>query len=282
MDFTPDYVVVGHVTRDLLSDGGVHLGGTATYGAITAARLGLRVGVMTSCEPAYLASGIGPNIAVSRLPAADTTTFENVYTSGSRRQYLRGVAARLTSEQMPEAWRRSPVVHLGPVAQEVDPLMAECFPDSLLGVTPQGWLRCWGTDGAVGRCLWPDAENVLGSATVTILSPEDIGGDRSLLHHYLACSKLLVLTLGRNGAIVHHRGSARRVPAFRGEEVDPTGAGDVFAAAFLIRYKETGDCIEAARFGNSAASFVVEGPGATRIATRDQVEWRMHHGRRYD
>lgn len=282
MDLTPDYVVVGHVTRDVLSDGGYHLGGTASYAAITAARLGLQVGVLTSCEPGYLGSGIGPSIAVRCQETTVTTTFENVYTSGSRRQYLRGVAARLTCDHVPEAWLRAPLVHLGPVAQEVDPAMACCFPDSLLGVTPQGWLRCGGADGTVGRCQWTDAEKVLSLSTVTILSPEDLGGDRSLLRQYLRWSRLLVLTLGRKGAIVHSRASARRVPAFQAEEVDPTGAGDVFAAAFLISYKETGDCIEAARFGNCAASFAIEGPGATTVATREQIERRLRHGRCYD
>ena len=59
-----------------------------------------------------------------------------------------------------------------------------------------------------------------------------------------------VLTVGREGAIVYHEGRQQRVPAYAVEEVDPTGAGDVFATAYLIRLHETGDVIEAARFAN--------------------------------
>ena len=47
----PGYVVVGHITRDLLSTGDSRMGGTATYAAVTAARLGYRVGVLTSARP---------------------------------------------------------------------------------------------------------------------------------------------------------------------------------------------------------------------------------------
>ena len=54
-------------------------------------------------------------------------------------------------------------------------------------------------------------------------------------------------------------------------EVDPTGAGDVFAAAYLIRYHETGDPYEAAQFANLVASFSVEAPGTEGIPTRDEV-----------
>jgi sugar/nucleoside kinase (ribokinase family) len=54
--------------------------------------------------------------------------------------------------------------------------------------------------------------------------------------------------------------------------VDPTGAGDVFATAFLIRLAETGDPGQAARFANVTASFSVEGWGMAAIPTRLQVE----------
>ena len=47
----PEYLVVGNVTKDLLPGGGYVLGGTATYSAIAALRLGLRVGVLTAVSP---------------------------------------------------------------------------------------------------------------------------------------------------------------------------------------------------------------------------------------
>jgi sugar/nucleoside kinase (ribokinase family) len=60
--------------------------------------------------------------------------------------------------------------------------------------------------------------------------------------------------------------------------VDLTGAGDVFASAFLVRLDETAqssgveDPWEAARFANAVASFSVEGQGISAIPSREQVD----------
>jgi sugar/nucleoside kinase (ribokinase family) len=65
------------------------------------------------------------------------------------------------------------------------------------------------------------------------------------------------------------------VPSLPRQEVDPTGAGDVFATGFLVRYHETGDPLEAAAFGACAASCAVEGVGTSTLGDRDEVARRM-------
>ena len=67
-------------------------------------------------------------------------------------------------------------------------------------------------------------------------------------------------------------------PAFKVGEVDPTGAGDAFAAAFLIELKRSDAPVESALFASCAASFVVEAPGADGIPTPDQVAERLARG----
>jgi 1D-myo-inositol 3-kinase len=63
------------------------------------------------------------------------------------------------------------------------------------------------------------------------------------------------------------------------QEVDPTGAGDVFAAGFLIGLAESRDPLTAARFAVATASMSVAGVGMTAIPTRPQVdEWLSRHG----
>ena len=57
--------------------------------------------------------------------------------------------------------------------------------------------------------------------------------------------------------------------------VDSTGAGDVFATAFLLRYHEAGDPLEAGSFAACAASCVVEGVGASTLGDRAEVLRRM-------
>jgi sugar/nucleoside kinase (ribokinase family) len=274
----PEYLVIGHVTQDLVPEGGYRQGGTATYAALAALYLGKRVGVLTS-----VGAGIEPfpqnSVWVQVRPSPQSTVFENIYMGRARKQYVRGVADVLTPQDLPAAWRRAPIVHLGPVAQEVSPELAEAFDDALIGVTPQGWLRRWDDDGLVLPAEWPESERILDAAHVVVLSLEDLGGDRPRLEALARRARLLVLTLGEQGALVYQHGGHQRVPAFEVEEVDPTGAGDVFATGFLIRYAETGDAIEAARFANCVASFVVQGIGPANLPSREQVEERLEHGR---
>jgi sugar/nucleoside kinase (ribokinase family) len=57
--------------------------------------------------------------------------------------------------------------------------------------------------------------------------------------------------------------------------VDPTGAGDVYIAAFDIKYSETKDPYKSARFASAAASFVVEDWGPKNIPTEEMVRKRL-------
>ena len=278
LSVAPGYLVVGHVSRDLAADGASRAGGTATYSALTARRLGLRVGVVTSGNSEVPFFADEPSIAVHCQLAEHTTTFENVYSPAGRRQYIHALAGWLSAADLPPGWKGASIVHLGPVAQEVDPGLAGIFPNALLGVTPQGWLRRWDQQGLVSPAEWEHASRVLRLADVVVLSLADIGGDRGRLDFYTSLARLLVLTVGQDGAFVYCQGREHHVPAYVVTEVDPTGAGDVFAAAYLVRLHETGDAIEAARFANCAASFVVEGLGTANVPSREQIEWRVRHG----
>ena len=273
----PDYLVIGHVTQDLVEDQRYVHGGTATYAALVAARLGLKTGVLTSVGP-----GVTPfpenSVYVQNCPSNASTVFENIYLGRARKQYVRSVARELTPSGLPSAWEDASIVHLGPIAQEVSPDFVDSFGDALVGVTPQGWLRRWDEHGLVRPAEWLEGERVLDRADVVILSLEDLGGDRSRLERYIRRARLLVLTVGERGAIVYRTSGHQRVRAFQACEVDPTGAGDVFAAGFLIRYAETEDAIEAARFANCVASFIVEGLGAENTPSREQVEKRLATG----
>ena len=87
--------------------------------------------------------------------------------------------------------------------------------------------------------------------------------------------EVLAYTRGDRGAEICKRGTWRHIDAFPAETVDPTGAGDVFATAFLVRFRETSDPWEAARFAASAASFVVESDGLANIPDRAMIEGRL-------
>ena len=54
--------------------------------------------------------------------------------------------------------------------------------------------------------------------------------------------------------------------------MDPTGAGDVFAATFLIQYQRDGDAWQAAAAAACAGSLAVEGEGWSAVADRAALD----------
>ena len=271
MSSYPDYVVIGHITRDLYN-GGHKIGGTATFSALTARAMGYRVGIVTSAGSEIDASPLPTDIDIVVRAAEATTTFENFYEDGHRSQFIWSQANLLTSKDVPLAWSGSPIVHLGPVAQEVDPGLIDCFADSLLGLTPQGWMRGWDKTGKVHPLEWRPAEALPRRADALILSQEDVGGDMALVRAYASRTRLLVVTTGWEGATVYHGEEVRVFPAPQVHEQDPTGAGDIFATALLTALHETRDPWLSAQYANCVASHSVERSGLASIPTVDEIE----------
>ncbi len=228
-----DYLVIGHLSVDLTPNG-PRLGGTAVYAALTAKALGMRVGIVSSWG---MEIPVGPleNIPLVNFPTDVSTTFENVYTPQGRVQFLRNNASGLDYYQVPEKWRSANIIHLAPVAQEVEPGLVRNFPEAFIGVTPQGWMRAWQGDGRVYPTEWPEASFVLERADAAVMSIEDVGGDESRVDEMAASCKVLAVTEAADGVRLFWNGDVRRFRPPAVKEVDPTGSGDIFAAAFFTR-----------------------------------------------
>ena len=273
----PDYLVIGTITKDVVP-AGFTLGGTVTYAAITARNLGKRAAIVTSAEPHLTLPPVFDGIECVRLPARHTTTFRNVYTNGARQQYIEARSDPIRANAIPGDWLGVPLVHLGPLAREIDEDIVHQFPGSWVMATPQGWFRSWDERGFVSLGKWAGAGRLLPHLTALVLSDEDVRGDPGCIEQFAALTRTVVVTNGARGCTVYHAGEERHFPARPAHEVDPTGAGDVFAAAFLIRLQETTraggmpDPWDAARFANVVASFSVEGPGIMAIPRRELVE----------
>ena len=265
-----DYLVIGHLTEDVTSTG-LRLGGTAAYSALTARAFGLRTGIVTSVgETTSLELLRG--IPVMKVPSPHSTTFENHRTASGRTQVLRHRASEITLESLPEAWRKAPIVHLGPVAQELAPEVAGVFAASMLGITPQGWMRAWDTAGNVTACAWSSASAILPRAGAVVISREDVHGDEDAIHAMAQQTRVLAVTEGAAGSVLYWNGDSRRFRAPNVAEVDDVGAGDVFAAALFIRLYMTRDPWEAARFATLLAARSVTRPGFAGIPTGRDIE----------
>lgn len=268
-----DYLIIGHITQDLTPQGPA-LGGTASYAALTARSLGLRVGIVTSCRP-DLDLGIFDGISIFRKDAAENSTFINTYTPTGRIQHIKGVAETLTLEDIPPAWRSSPIIHLGPIAHEISPEIASAFPQAILGVTPQGYMRVWDQDGLIAYHVWEDAADVLSHADVGVMSIEDVHGDEDVVSEYASLLPVLVVTEGAAGARIYWNGDIRNIRAPQVNEIDPVGAGDIFATSFFIRYQTTRDPWEAARFATLLAANSVTRKTLDGVPTPEEVKQVM-------
>ena len=265
-----DYLVVGHITQDLTRDG-PRSGGTATYSALAAHALGLQVGVVTSAgEKTSMKAFEG--IEVISIHSEHTTTFENIYSESGRRQTLHHQAAHISFELVPEAWRSASIIHLGPVAQELDSELPIKLSPSLLGVTPQGWMRTWNDDGCIVPCRWQNAEVILPQAGAVVISREDVGGDEEWIEAMAHQTRILAVTEAEAGAVLYWNGDRRRFRAPEVKEVDATGAGDIFASAFFIRLHQTRDPWEAARFATQLSARSVTRMGLEGIPTQHEID----------
>jgi len=265
-----DYLVVGHVAHDLTPEG-PRLGGTVAYSALTARALGYRVGIVTAAGPETSLEVLN-GIPVVAIESPRSTIYENIYTEHGRVQYVRAQATRLDLNTVPDVWKRASIIHLGPIAGEVDSVLPDGFTPALLGLTPQGWMRQWDAAGRVSPTQWANSESALQQAGAIVFSREDVGGDDELIEHMVGQTKILAVTEADAGCVLYWHGDRRRFRAPKMQEVDATGAGDIFAAAFFTRLFSTRDPWEAARFATLIASHSVTRVGLSGIPTPQEVE----------
>ena len=272
----PDLLTIGPITNDyLLQDADrTSPGGTATYAAALTTKLNYKPSIVTSMKLEDVPKNVIPGTPVHVVSSPETTTFENSYNSkGLRKQRLIKTATRIKASDIPKNWIESPVILIGPVANEIDYSCARIFPNSIVVATIQGWLRQWDNEDITYPKEW-DGTEVLPFLTAAIVSEDDFDSVENF-QNWKTLANILIVTRGENGSTVFHSDKKINIPAWRVDSVDPTGAGDVYAAAFSLIYWISSDIEYAARFASCAASFSVQGMGIESIPSLKQIETRM-------
>jgi 1D-myo-inositol 3-kinase len=258
-------LLAGHVTLDRW-EGGLEPGGTVSYAARTYLGLGARVRAITAAGPDFPTDALAA-AELSIAPADRTTTFVNRYDeAGVRTQRVEAVAPPLDPALAPAGWLEADLVHLAPVIGELDLgawLAAVRAPFVGLGV--QGCVRAVAPDGAVIQPPWRPAPEALRGVHAACVGEDDLRGQGDLLERLVAAIPVVAFTHGEHGCDLFLRGRALRIGAYETREVDPTGAGDVFSAAFFLGLAEGLEPADAARLGAGAASIVVEARGAAAL-----------------
>ena len=108
----------------------------------------------------------------------------------------------------------------------------------------------------------------LGEAMMFTGASSDDEGCRT----WAARGKLVVLKQGAEGCKIFGKGLEVEVPAFRVEEIDPTGAGDCFCAGVTVALLDGRQLREVGRFANAVGALAVTKKGPMEGApTRAQV-----------
>jgi sugar/nucleoside kinase (ribokinase family) len=112
----------------------------------------------------------------------------------------------------------------------------------------------------------------LAQADAVVVSLEDLAGDEAQVESLATACRLLVTTEGALGARVYWNSDVRRFAAPAVDQIDPTGAGDIFAASFFIRLHQTRDPWEAARYANLLAASSVARQGIAGVPSSHEVQ----------
>ena len=273
-----NFVAIGHLAVDYRNGERV-LGGAAAYSCLVAARLGLSSAVVTAVGEDFDLFGPLEGIEIHYHRSHQSTTFRNEYRGAERRQQLLGRAHPLTDADLTPLRSRlaeEATVLYCPIAREIEAPLIPLSPGGPCGVAAQGFFRRWDDEGWVHPCAWEGAATALAQATFVSMSELDAPHARALALALANGRRTVAVTEGVRGARVYTRGRCYLVPALIRPALDPTGAGDVFAASFLVALGEGQAPLEAAQFAVCAASFTVEAPGVAGVPSHRQgVEIRL-------
>lgn len=275
MLWRPEFLAIGHVCYDLRDEGYV-VGGAAAYAALTARNLGYRTAVLTAATDDFPFESVLPGVAVRVAGSSTNTIFVNRRRGGRRIQFVEAVAEEVDLSLLPISWRRPAIAYLCPIIGEFQATKAlKLLKPEVVGIAPQGWLRRRTPRGLVIPAMWEELEEAAGQADFVVASHEELTQEEA--SRYAALSQVFLLTRGKEGVDLYVAGEFwGRIPAAPAQEVDETGAGDTFGAAFAVHYYETRDPVRAAYFASAAAALAVEGVGLSGVPeSRADVQARL-------
>ena len=261
------FVAVGHSTRDVitLATGETLppvIGGAVSFGAATALHYGLSASIVTSTDAPDELQSLLPGVNIINVPSDQTTTFHNDYSSGERAQTLSARATSIVAGNVPDDLRNPDIALICPLVREVELDALEWFPDAITGTILQGFLRSWDKDGHVSTAAIepPTLEHKI---EIAVVSAREL--DIAQAEAWSSAARVVAQTRGSEGVGIFLDGEWTDIPASPVVEIDPTGAGDVWAAAYLIRFRQIADAIDSAVFATGAAAHSVTAVGLDGI-----------------
>lgn len=279
------------IMTPVLTRGDRVLSGCSTNACLAVAKLGEQGILIGTVGPDYmqeLAQDLDRRgIQHKLLPAGQTGGFSLIYDyKGDRELIVLGIADPIQTTV--NGFHAVDFVLLGPILGEIGVDLARHIKEEVSApilLDPQGLLRgirdgeiyhemndTFTTIAALSTIV---KANELETRVVTGINPRiDPEGAVRALYAY-GC-KIAVVTLAEAGSIIYDGSRIYEIPPYAVNAIDPTGAGDTYAAGFMVKYLETpGDLTAVGCFASSVASIMVENSGPDFPMTRAEVDRRQ-------
>jgi 2-dehydro-3-deoxygluconokinase len=260
-------------------------GGDTSNCAIAAARSGAKVGVIGAVGDdtfgrdffrLWQAEGIDTS-GMAMVEGRQTGLYFVTHgVEGHEFSYRRAgsAAALVRPADLPlDAIRQARVLHVSGISQAISPNARDAVLAAIGAARSAGVTVSYDTN--LRLRLWPierarDVTNAaMRLADIALPGLDDArqltGRDTpdAICDFYLeGGSKIVALTLGKDGALIATPDERRIMPSIPVAAVDATGAGDCFDGAFLAEWLATGDPFRAGRYACAAAALSTTGYGA--------------------
>jgi len=284
-----DVIVVGNFSVDtnIWPTGRIEdtLGGAPTYAGSTLAKLERKTGAFSFIgrdhylEALSFCAAAGIDSEGLAVIEAETMKFQNIYDSlGNRRQVCTNVAPKLNIEQMPRRYLSSRAFYVSPLAGEVDTnLMKKLHARGILMLDPQGLMRTIEADGSVKVSFDTSRlREALELADIVKVGKDEVEASKMSDERILRTIqgfgvKAAIITRGKAPVKILADNKIDKIKTLDVAVEDPTGAGDVFGAAFLSEYMESGDPIKAAKFATASAGLKIRFRGASGFPSKNEA-----------
>lgn len=198
--------------------------------------------------------------AIRTEPNAFTATSFVAYERDGTREFVfhvrESAAGRLLEADLREFPERATWVHISGATLALSKAMADVAERAVERGRAAG-ARISIDPNLRPEALTPQVAERIGrlAAGADVVLPSE--GELEAIGLSLDAGPVVCTTFGDRGAEVLVAGKRERVAAPAVEERDPTGAGDAFAAAFVVATLEGAEPVEAARFGTSLGAQAV-------------------------
>ena len=259
-------IVVGHITLDEFN-GKLIPGGSAYYCSQTYLALGAEVKLISIVGDDFQCNEVFDGIDAFVKRSGKTTQFKNIYKKDSPREQISlAQAGPICEDMLPEDFKDCDVLHLVPVLGEVDiNQWVSRIKSNMVAIGLQGWLRRINSSKVVLSKKCDISDEDYGKVDLLCMSEDDIKGQPELLGRVVKLVPVVALTHGALGYDIYRNGVKNSYGVFKTFEVDPTGAGDVFASGLVYSLAAGKSDKESGFIGAGLASVIVEEVGGKAL-----------------